>query len=91
MRLNTKQLPSDCFDFRVSGIPCIVCVTHYEPTVAANLSGHPDNWSPPEWGEIEFELYDRKGYRAKWLEEKLTDSVEAVIFDTYEEHRRRDN
>ena len=84
MRLNTKQLPSDCFDFRVSGIPCIVCVTHYVPDVPAKLSGHPDTWEPPEPGELEFECYDRKGYRAKWLEEKVTPLIEAQVHEKYQ-------
>lgn len=88
MRLNPSRLPSECFDFRVSGIPCFVCVTHYEPYVPANLSGHPDNWSPPEYGEIEFELYDRRGYRAKWLEVKTTNDIEQAIFEKYEELKR---
>lgn len=88
MRLNPSRLPPECFDFRVSGIPCFVCVTHYEPDVPANLSGHPDNWSPPEGGEIEFDLYDRKGYRAKWLEEKVTDVITNDIFERWEAIKR---
>lgn len=89
MRLNPNRLPPECFDFRVSGIPCIVCVTHYLPEVPAKLSGHPDTWEPPEPGEFEFELYDRKGYRAKWLEEKVDDTNFLAIEDTYLAQRRK--
>jgi len=85
MRLNTKQLPSDCFHFRIAGLPCIVCVTHYVPDVPAKLSGHPDTWEPPESGELEFECYDRKGYRAKWLEEKVDESVIDTVWNQYKE------
>jgi len=28
-------------------------------------------WDYPGYSEFEFELYDRKGYRAKWLERKI--------------------
>lgn len=89
MRLNIHSLPSDCFAFRLSGLPCYVCVTHYEPEIPANLSGHPDSWTPSEGGELEFEVYDRKGYRAEWLEEKVDDTSFLAIEAAYLEHRRK--
>lgn len=87
MRLDPNRLPSECFDFKVSGIPCIVCVTHYEPDVPANLSGHPDTWDPPEPGEFEYELYDRKGYRAKWLEDKVREDEFFSMWKKFEDRR----
>lgn len=89
MRLNPTRLPPECFDFRVSGIPCFVCVTLYDPGTSAKLTGHPDTWEAPDPGEFEFELFDRKGYRAKWLEEKITDSVSIAVEDAYLKHRRK--
>lgn len=61
---------------QVSGIPCLVEVESF----------HRD---PPErgvngnlvqgWADIEFIVLDRKGYRAKWLEKKLTgDDVDRI-------------
>lgn len=85
MRINPKNLPPECFDFVVSGIPCIVCVTHYRPEIPAKMSGHPDSWEPPEAGEFEYEFYDRKGYRAVWLDEKVTPAIEVSIFEKFEE------
>ena len=56
------------FESRVAGIPCKVRVTHYTPYV-------PESWSgPAEGGDFEYELLDRKGYRAKWLEAKVTEA-----------------
>jgi hypothetical protein len=51
------------FEIRVCGIPCIMQVTSYEPYQSATHD------SPAE-GDIEFELLDRKGYKASWLEKK---------------------
>lgn len=62
----------------IAGIPCQVAITHYEPY-------DPGNWhEPPSGGEIEFEVYDRKGYRAAWLERKVTEDDEVRIFKEYE-------
>ena len=44
-------------------------------------------WDWPEyldfygWVDLDFEVLDRKGYRAKWLEEKLTDDDVSRIHD----------
>ena len=63
---------------RIQGIPCQVDVTHYEPY-------RPATWhEPASGGEIEFDVYDRRGYRARWLERKLTEDDEVRIFGEYE-------
>jgi hypothetical protein len=63
----------------VAGIPCIVAVTHYEGYVPAYTSGAPENCYPAEGGWGEYEILDRKGYRAAWLERKITDGVDREI------------
>ena len=61
----TKQ--SYDFESQVAGIPCKVKVTYATKYV-------PESWyGPAEGGDFEFELLDRRGYRAKWLESKVTD------------------
>lgn len=69
-------------DARICGIPCIIEVIHWQPAVPANLSGHPDNWSPPEDSETEYEILDRNGRPAPWLENKMT----AKDYRLLEEH-----
>lgn len=62
----------------IAGIPCKVGVTHFEPY-------DPGSWhEPPSGGEIEFDVYDRKGYPAAWLERKVTEDDEVRIFKEYE-------
>lgn len=52
----------------IHGIPCFVRAVHIYPYVPAYISGLPENCYPAEGGEVEWEAFDRKGYRAKWLE-----------------------
>lgn len=58
------------YQIKVCGIPCQAKVTHWTKYVPARI--HPVDYShPEEGGDVEFELYDRKGYRARWLEKKM--------------------
>lgn len=67
----TKQ-PYD-IETTVVGIPCKVKVTYTTKYIPESYSG------PAEGGDFEFELLDKKGYRARWLEKKLTkDDVERI-------------
>ena len=62
----------------IAGIPCQVDVTHYE-------AYDPGSWhEPPSGGEIAFDVYDRRGYPAAWLERKVTEDDEARIFAEWE-------
>ena len=75
-------------EHRVCGIPCIVGVTDYEGYTPAYISGPPENCYPAEGGSGDFEILDRRGYRAKWLEKKMTaqdeDAIQELIFDYME-------
>ena len=62
----------DTITVRVAGIPALAGVTSYTPLTQANTSaGHPDNWYPAEGGEVEFDILDRRGRPAPWLERKI--------------------
>jgi len=70
----------------VSGIPCLAKVTSFLRVPAWKGSAHncPSDLDYYGYTEIEFELYDRKGYRAGWLESKLDldqDLIEKVEED----------
>lgn len=62
----------------IAGIPCIAAVTHYDPGYAGRgLRGPVNSYmdiSPPEPECVEFELLDRKGYTADWLNEKADEA-----------------
>ncbi len=74
------------FETTCCGIPCIVRVTYWEPYVPARLSGHPDNWAPAEGGDGDWEILDRKGRPAAWLERKMTDKDRSAISREVFEH-----
>ena len=59
------------FESRVCGIPCVIGVVSYYKGSPAVYSGP---WAGPEEDpEADWIIFDRRGYRAEWLEKKLTD------------------
>ena len=67
------------FDTTVCGIPCIVRVLSWERYVPAKVSGPPEYCYPSEGGYGEWEILDRRGRPAPWLEKKMTAKDEAKI------------
>jgi hypothetical protein len=59
------------FDTRIVGIPCQIEVTFYEP-FCSGKRGHIDNWSEDEPEYLEFDVLDRNGRKAPWLERKMS-------------------
>jgi len=58
---------------RVAGIPCIIGVSHYE-SVKGSYSYHAaSDMDYYGYTECEFDVLDRRGRKAPWLERKLTD------------------
>lgn len=56
----------------IAGIPCLIGVTHYEcvrGSYSYNAASDMDYYG---YREAEWEVLDRKGYKAAWLERKLT-------------------
>ena len=72
------------FESTVSGIPCIIKVTGYVNDPGRTY-GLPENCYPAEF-EFEYEVLDRKGYRAEWLERKLTDNDNDRLAEEYSEY-----
>lgn len=71
---------------RIAGIPCLIDPTHVmvvEGSYSYNADSDMDYYG---YTEIEFEVYDRKGYRAKWLERKMTNEdvreIEGLILES---------
>lgn len=77
----TENQTCDLMEATVSGIPCLVKVESCTIVSPWNGQAHTCPSSDDYYGysEAEFTVYDRKGYRAKWLEAKLTgDDIERI-------------
>jgi hypothetical protein len=76
------------FASTVCGIPCIVRVTDWEAYVPAQTSGPPERCYPSEGGEGNWEILDRRGRPAAWLERKLTgddrERIDTEVFNRME-------
>lgn len=60
------------FPSTVQGIPCQVEILSVRASDPGRIHGPIELCYPPEEGEIEFQLRDRKGYLAPWLEKIVT-------------------
>jgi len=68
---------------QIAGIPCQIEVTywnHQEP-LGRNCDS---DWDCYGYTDCEFDVLDRKGYKAPWLEAKMTDSDKERIITELE-------
>jgi len=61
------------YDLVVCGIPCGAVITSYSPAYPAKLNALPEDCYPGEDAEVEFYIVDRRGYRAEWIMNKMSD------------------
>ena len=59
----------DTIPVRVHGIPCQIHIIFFEKVEPFRSQDSREDWLGGE--EMEWELEDRQGYRAPWLERKL--------------------
>lgn len=74
------------FESTVCGIPCRVRVTQWDAYDPGRASGPPESCYPPEGGEGEWEILDRNGRPAPWLERKMTDRDRNMVSEKVFEH-----
>ena len=75
------------FNSYVAGIPCTIAIQSYAD-VPSRLYGHPDD-STEGYYECEYEICDRKGRPAPWLERKATKEDHRRIEAEIEAYYRR--
>ena len=88
MRL-TPQQRNAAILVHVKGIPALAHVHHFERVpAAANPRLAPSDLDAWGYIDMEYDLYDLKGYPARWLERKLdrdaVERVEETIIDRME-------
>lgn len=75
---------------RVAGIPCIIRVTHFESVRGSYNYNAPSDMDYYGYTESEWEVLDRRGRPAAWLERKLTDADRSRIDQEIEEAMTED-
>jgi hypothetical protein len=86
MRDYIAELPA-----RVSGIPCLVGVTSYyeaEGSYSYHAASSDDYYG---YTDMSYEILDRRGRHAPWLEKKLTDYDREQIERLIKDYRSDDN
>jgi hypothetical protein len=69
------------FDTKISGIPCKCRVTDYAP--ATNRIITSQSLEPNDDLEFEYEICDRNGRAAPWLERKMSDDDDSRMLEEY--------
>lgn len=69
---------ANAFEASIAGIPCLIEIEHY-----LDVPPNPNCWDSADdyygYTEIEWKVYDRKGYPAAWLERKINDVIRDEI------------
>ena len=72
---------------QIQGIPCLIDVTSCHVVKGSFNYNAPSDLDYYGYSEIEFEILDRKGYKAPWLERKATEEdserIEQEILEAY--------
>lgn len=74
--------------FTLTGIPCLIKVEHYIKVSPWRGSPHTCPSSDDYYGyeEADWEICDRKGYKAPWLAKKITPYIKDQISSTIREY-----
>lgn len=71
---------------RIAGIPCLIGVTHFNSVRGSYSYNAPSDMDYYGYTESEWEVLDRRGRPAAWLERKLTDRKRSRIDEEVFEH-----
>jgi hypothetical protein len=69
------------FDTRIAGIPCQIGVTyfHYQPPWRGSAHTCDSDVDYYGYTELEYDVLDRRGRPAAWLEKKIDDDIRTDI------------
>lgn len=71
---------------RIAGIPCLIGVIHFNSVRGSYSYNAPSDMDYYGYTESEWEVLDRRGRPAAWLERKLTDRERSRIDEEVFEH-----
>lgn len=69
------------FDTRIAGIPCQIGITyfHYQPPWRGSAETCESDMDYYGYTELEYDVLDRRGRPAAWLEKKIDDDIRTDI------------
>jgi hypothetical protein len=73
-------------EHRVAGIPCIIGVIDYTCVRGSYSYNAASDWDYHGYTDSEWELLDRNGRRAAWLDYKLNDDEETSVEEAIAEY-----
>ncbi len=78
------------FDSRINGIPCKIEVTDYQPYIPMRVTGPGfGDADPPEDEYFEYNVLDRRGRPAPWLERYMNPDVDERLLSEFREILRK--
>jgi hypothetical protein len=57
---------------KIHGMPCLINPTYVCVVKGSYSYNAPSDWDYTGYAEVEFDVYDRKGYPAAWLQKLMT-------------------
>ena len=77
-------------EYTIAGIPCLIGVIDYTSVKGSHSYSAPSDMDYYGYTECDWEILDRKGYRANWLAKKITSRDEDLINDAINEYMADD-
>lgn len=71
---------------RIAGIPCLICVTHFNSVRGSYSYNAPSDMDYYGYTESEWEVLDRRGRPAAWIERKMTGADQSRIEQEIADH-----
>lgn len=75
---------------RVAGIPCLIGVIDYSSVKGSYSYNAPSDLDFYGYTECDWDILDRRGRPAPWLQRKVTTRDEADIMKTINKHMEKD-
>lgn len=74
-----KPFYRDEMPSRVAGIPCLIGIRYYNRVEGSFSYMATSDWDYKGYTEVEFDVLDRRGRPAPWLERKMSDAERTLI------------
>ena len=78
-------------EHRVAGIPCLIGVIDYTSVEGSYSYNAPSDLDYHGYTDVEYDILDRRGRKAAWLERKVDSDIEADIIQRINDYMKEDS